>query len=56
MANHEKMYTLLFNTATDAVRLLQTAQQEKPVADAIALLQAAQQNTEECYMTAEEQL
>ncbi|MCL2083304.1 MAG: hypothetical protein FWH04_08755 [Oscillospiraceae bacterium] len=54
MPDHEKMYSLLFNATTNAIRLLQTAQQEKAVAEAIAILQQAQQNTEESYMSATE--
>jgi len=54
MTNHEKMYSMIFNATTDAIRLLQTAQQEKAVTDAIKTLQMAQQNTEETYMSAEE--
>ena len=51
MTDYPKVYRMLFNALTDAVRLLQTAQQEKAVAEAIAILQQAQQNTEEAFMS-----
>jgi len=46
MPDYQKMYKMLFNAMTDAVRLLQSAQQEKAVTAAIELLQQAQQNTD----------
>lgn len=50
MPDYGKMYAMLFNVITDAVRLLQTAQQEKTVTDAIEILQQSQQKTEEEYI------
>ena len=54
MISYEKMYHDLFNALTDALKLLETAQQDKAVANAIGMLQTAQQDAEEIYMLAEE--
>ena len=51
MTEYPKLYRMLYNAMTDAVRLLQTAKQEQAVTDAIWVLQQAQQNTEDSYMT-----
>ena len=53
MTDYQKLYHDLFNAATNAIRVLQTAQQEKAVTEAIALLQQSQQNAEESFMSAE---
>lgn len=42
-----RYYTILFNAATDAIRLLA----EEKAEDAKALLIAAQQNAEEIYLS-----
>ena len=49
MPNYEKMYYTLFNTITDALRLMEVGQH----ADAAVCLAAAQCLTEELYMNAE---
>ena len=46
MINYEKMYYILFNAITDALRLMETEQ----YADAAICLAAAQCQTEELYM------
>ena len=56
MPNYEKLYHILFNATTDALKMLKIAQQENAVTEAIAILQQAQQNTEEAYMSAQEGL
>ena len=50
MPNYEKMYFLLFNAITDAVRLLE----ENKIADASLKLLIAQHDAEELYISAEE--
>ena len=50
MPNYEKMYFMLFNAITDAVRLLE----ENKIADASLKLMMAQYNVEELYISAEE--
>ena len=54
MTDYQKMYAYLFNAVTDALKILQTSQQENIAADAMRVLQTAQQNTEKIYMSAEE--
>ena len=49
MPNYEKMYYTLFNSITDALRLLE---QEKTT-DAVIVLATAQCKTEEMYMADE---
>ena len=46
MPNYEKMYALLFNAITDALRMMEHEQ----YADAALTLAAAQCQTEEMYM------
>ena len=50
MPNYEKMYYMLFNAITDAVRLLE----ENKIADASLKLLMAQYDAEEEYINAEE--
>jgi len=60
MPNYQKMYTTLFNAATDAITTLQDAQihpvREHRIANAkaVLILQQAQRDAEETYMSAEE--
>lgn len=49
-APYQKMYTILFNTITDAVGLLD----ENEVMKAQTILMQAQQDTEELYISANE--
>ena len=48
---YQKMYTMLFNAITDALRLMEKGNS----AGAAALLKRAQQSTEEQYINAEEE-
>ena len=47
---YQKMYTMLFNTITDALQLIEKGNS----AGAIALLKQAQQSTEDQYINAAE--
>ena len=47
---YQKMYTALFNSMTDALRLMEKGNS----AGAVALLKQAQQSTEEQYINAAE--
>lgn len=47
--NYQKMYTLLFNAITDALKQMES----QNYGDAKELLVAAQQKAEEIYITAE---
>ena len=49
MPNYEKMYSTLFNAATDALRLMERGQ----IMEAMAVLIDAQCKTEEMYIDSE---
>ena len=56
MPNYQKMYAIMFNAATDAIRILgkSNAANETDIQRCIALLSAAQIACEELYISAEE--
>ena len=53
LIEYKKMYWILFNAITDAIKLLQATKQGKVMPVAIELLQQAQQKTEEIYISSE---
>ena len=55
MMNYEEAYLSLFNAVTDVISLLKSEHEKNAVAKATFLLQKAQQNTEQAYISAEEE-